>query len=58
MVVVLIHHTPITFARLAYKRQALANHPDKCPSHEKEAAEKKFQAISEAYEVLRGEYSC
>lgn len=36
----------------AYKQLALRHHPDKSPDG-KEVAEKRFQAITEAYEVLR-----
>ncbi|GFO36347.1 Dnaj homolog subfamily b member 6, partial [Plakobranchus ocellatus] len=35
----------------AYRRLALKWHPDKNPDH-KEEAKKKFQEISEAYDVL------
>ncbi|KAJ3323533.1 DnaJ sub B member 6 [Blyttiomyces sp. JEL0837] len=37
----------------AYKKGALANHPDRCPASQKVEAERKFQLISEAYEVLK-----
>jgi DnaJ family protein B protein 4 len=36
----------------AYREQALKHHPDRCDSSEKETAQKKFQEIGEAYEVL------
>lgn len=47
----------VTTAQLkkAYRKLALANHPDKHPDSEKEIYEKKFQEITEAYEVLSDE---
>ena len=36
----------------AYKKLALQNHPDKVPAEQREAATKKFQEITEAYNVL------
>ena len=36
----------------AFKKAALKCHPDKVPAGEKEAAEKKFKEINEAYECL------
>jgi DnaJ family protein A protein 2 len=41
--------------RKAYKKQALACHPDKVAEHEREEAEMRFKEISEAYEVLSDE---
>lgn len=38
--------------RRAYKRAALAHHPDKAPADERAEAEVRFKAISEAYETL------
>jgi curved DNA-binding protein CbpA len=38
----------------AYRKLALKYHPDKNPGKE-EAATKKFQVVSEAYDVLSGE---
>ena len=39
----------------AFKKLSLVFHPDKVPSDEKEAAEKKFVEISKAYKVLTDE---
>lgn len=36
----------------AYHKLALSSHPDKVPAEQREEATKKFQKISEAYEVL------
>lgn len=36
----------------SYYKLAKENHPDKFPENEREEATKKFQKISEAYEVL------
>eukprot|EP00928_Gymnodinium_smaydae_P021779 TRINITY_DN18531_c1_g1_i1.p1 TRINITY_DN18531_c1_g1~~TRINITY_DN18531_c1_g1_i1.p1 ORF type:complete len:171 (-),score=29.31 TRINITY_DN18531_c1_g1_i1:137-649(-) len=36
----------------AWKREALRCHPDKVPEGEKEAAEERFKALSNAHEVL------
>lgn len=36
----------------AFKRMSLKYHPDKVPEDEKDAAMKKFAAISNAYEIL------
>lgn len=38
--------------RKAYKRAALAHHPDKAPEDQRADAEVRFKAISEAYETL------
>merc|ERR1711939_1074917 len=38
--------------RKAYRKQALANHPDKVPPEEREEAEARFKAASQAYEIL------
>jgi DnaJ homolog subfamily A member 2 len=38
--------------RKAYRKAALANHPDKVPAEEREAAEVRFKAASQAYEIL------
>eukprot|EP00349_Pseudokeronopsis_sp_Brazil_P000267 CAMPEP_0202962026 /NCGR_PEP_ID=MMETSP1396-20130829/6119_1 /ASSEMBLY_ACC=CAM_ASM_000872 /TAXON_ID= /ORGANISM="Pseudokeronopsis sp., Strain Brazil" /LENGTH=371 /DNA_ID=CAMNT_0049682313 /DNA_START=33 /DNA_END=1148 /DNA_ORIENTATION=- len=39
----------------AYKKQALKWHPDRCPTEKKDEAQKKFQEIGEAFEVLSDE---
>merc|ERR1719491_2524773 len=39
--------------RQAYHQQALAWHPDKRPSSDKERAERRFRKIAEAFQVLR-----
>src|ERR1700756_2422485 len=36
----------------AFHKAALANHPDKVPEAERESAEIKFKAASQAYEIL------
>ncbi|KAJ9650741.1 DnaJ-like protein xdj1 [Neophaeococcomyces mojaviensis] len=36
----------------AYHKAALANHPDKVPADQREAAEARFKAASQAYEIL------
>ncbi|KAJ5894601.1 DnaJ domain protein, partial [Penicillium taxi] len=41
--------------RQAYRKAALANHPDKVPEDERPAAEVKFKAVQEAYEILYDE---
>ncbi|KAL9108456.1 MAG: hypothetical protein Q9227_006790 [Pyrenula ochraceoflavens] len=38
--------------RKAYRKYALANHPDKVPEAEREAAEIRFKAAQQAYEIL------
>ncbi|KAG4300763.1 hypothetical protein PCK1_002840 [Pneumocystis canis] len=38
--------------RRAYRREALANHPDKVPAEQRAAAEHRFKEVKEAYEVL------
>ncbi|KIW71236.1 hypothetical protein PV04_03424 [Phialophora macrospora] len=38
--------------RKAYRKAALAHHPDKVPPEEREAAEARFKAASQAYEIL------
>ncbi|EMR10466.1 hypothetical protein PNEG_01180 [Pneumocystis murina B123] len=38
--------------RRAYRREALANHPDKVPAERRAAAEHRFKEVKEAYEVL------
>ncbi|ORY50828.1 DnaJ-domain-containing protein [Rhizoclosmatium globosum] len=37
----------------AYRKAALQHHPDKCAPEDKEQAEIRFRAISEAYEILK-----
>lgn len=37
----------------AYHKAALANHPDKVPAEQREEAEIKFKAASQAYEILQ-----
>ncbi|EEB08008.1 DNAJ protein Xdj1 [Schizosaccharomyces japonicus yFS275] len=39
--------------RKAYKRHALANHPDKVPETERATASVRFQKIQQAYDILR-----
>ncbi|RAH67654.1 putative DnaJ domain protein (Mas5) [Aspergillus aculeatinus CBS 121060] len=41
--------------RKAYRKAALANHPDKVPEAEREAAEVRFKAVQEAYDILYDE---
>ena len=36
----------------AYRKAALASHPDKSPADQRDKAEAKFKKIGEAYEVL------
>ena len=36
----------------AYRKLALKWHPDRCPPDKKDAAQKKFQEVGEAFEVL------
>eukprot|EP00966_Prymnesium_polylepis_P133316 3081118-Prymnesium_polylepis.1 len=43
--------------RSVYKQLARDNHPDRYQGADREAAEEKFQAISEAYSVLGDEIS-
>lgn len=38
--------------RKAYRKQALSSHPDKVPEEEREAAEVRFKAAQQAYEIL------
>ncbi|KAE8146392.1 hypothetical protein BDV25DRAFT_51748 [Aspergillus avenaceus] len=38
--------------RKAYRKAALANHPDKVPEAEREEAEVRFKAVQEAYDIL------
>ncbi|OAL36081.1 hypothetical protein AYO20_04743 [Fonsecaea nubica] len=38
--------------RKAYRKAALASHPDKVPPEEREEAEARFKAASQAYEIL------
>ncbi|KMP09135.1 chaperone protein dnaJ [Coccidioides immitis H538.4] len=38
--------------RKAYRKAALASHPDKVPESEREAAEVKFKSVSQAYDIL------
>ncbi|KIW97089.1 uncharacterized protein Z519_02481 [Cladophialophora bantiana CBS 173.52] len=38
--------------RKAYRKAALASHPDKVPAEQREEAEAKFKAASQAYEIL------
>lgn len=38
--------------RKAFRRYALANHPDKAPPEQREQATKKFQEVQEAFAVL------
>ncbi|EXJ72151.1 uncharacterized protein A1O5_04655 [Cladophialophora psammophila CBS 110553] len=38
--------------RKAYRKAALASHPDKAPAEQREEAEAKFKAASQAYEIL------
>ncbi|MCJ1388185.1 hypothetical protein MMC18_001030 [Xylographa bjoerkii] len=39
----------------AYHKAALANHPDKVAEEEREAADARFKAVSQAYEILHDE---
>jgi DnaJ family protein A protein 2 len=39
----------------AYRKAALQHHPDKVEEEHKEAAEAKFKAVTQAYEILRDE---
>lgn len=39
----------------AYHKAALANHPDKVPAEQREEAESRFKAASQAYEILQDE---
>ncbi|KAJ5257055.1 hypothetical protein N7478_013159 [Penicillium angulare] len=41
--------------RQAYRKAALANHPDKVPEDQRPAAEIKFKTVQEAYEILYDE---
>jgi DnaJ-class molecular chaperone len=41
--------------RRAYKRLAVAHHPDKAAPSERAAREEQFKEVAEAYEVLRDE---
>ncbi|KAG0586462.1 hypothetical protein M758_2G079200 [Ceratodon purpureus] len=44
--------TPLQ-VKIAYKRKALENHPDRFPAHGKVEAEARFKHISEAYTCLK-----